>query len=145
MTKLDEMIEADLKEYYLNPEGDYVANFAELLPDYYAMNPERWHKSIESAVNPVHYVTGEGTQPIYDQIEVLYALSRSRPKDFASYDIGELAIQLPEDLDSYESDEYHITESCGTHYAYVNTDEVITFVLDRDQIIEFLDEQSEAA
>jgi len=73
-------------------------------------------------------------------------MSYSRDKDLAAWAIGELEIQLPEDLDSYESDEYLIKKSRdGIHDAYVNTDEVVTFVLDRDQIIEFLDEQFEAA
>lgn len=169
MTKLDEMIKADLKEYYLNPEGDYVLEYTDLLADDYAMDSEHWHNVIKSTVNPTWYVSGKGTQPIYEhtelseedlqsivggilegdglyEIKISYTLCRRPTNTIAAYAIGELEIQLPEGLESYESDKYRIKKSSdGIHDATVNTDAVITFVLDRDQIIEFLDDQSEAA
>ena len=162
---LDEMIQSEVDER-LNPEGDSIADYAELLPDDYAMNSDRWNKAIEAAINPTHYVTGKGTQYINEyqelsaddletivdgiiggyglyEIEVRCVMSYSRDKDLAAWAIGELELQLPEGLESYESEEFTIRKMGDLHYAYANTDDVVTFALNRDAILEFLDDSNE--
>jgi len=161
---LDEMIQSQLDNYYLDPEGDYVSEYTTLLGDDFAMNRDRWFECFREGLNPTtwssdkgrHFIHGDeieltddeceaiademiGCGSLYE-LEIRYTLSYRREKDFASYAMGELEISLPEDLDSYESEEFHISKIGDQHYAYVSTDEVVTFCVNRSEVIEFLED-----
>tara|TARA_R100001480_G_scaffold104823_6_gene107433 strand:- start:136 stop:600 length:465 start_codon:yes stop_codon:yes gene_type:complete len=148
MTKtLDNMIQSELDNYYLDSEGDYISEFDTFLPDSYAGNQARWHEAIKAAVGDSVKLSDNDLEAIVDEMcqwgnlyirEIRYTMSYRRDKDFEAFEIGELEIQLPDDLDSYESDEFHIQKMGNTHFAYALCDEVITYSVDKEEVIEFL-------
>ena len=158
MTKLDEYLEQMRDDYYLNPEGDYAGEFVTFLPDDYAMNEYRWHNAIREA--STEELTDKEVNEVVEHIchfGALYEISLGyalrgwpRKKCFASYIIGEIEVQLPEDLESYESDEFHITKHENKwgvqHYAYINcTYEVFCFDINTEELDEFIEDLREEA
>ena len=157
-TKLDQHLEQMRDDYYLNPEGDYAGEFAVLLPDDYAMNEERWHNAIREAASLE--ITDDEVDKVVDnichfgsfyEISLGYAMGGwPRKKCFASYIIGEIEVQLPEDLESYESDDFHITKHENKwgvqHYAYLDCSyEVFCFDLLTKELDEFIEDLREEA
>ena len=167
MNKLDNIIQSEL-DLILDPEGDYIQGYWEHLGDNYAAYSDRWTRAIEATLNPDwqhdsksgHLYPFEGiSNKEMDQvidaiihglddlvdIEITYTLSRPRREHVAIFPIGSIEIQLPEGLTSYESDDYHISEHSGTHYAQGLVDEIVAFTLDRSKLIEFLEDIREEA
>ena len=157
-TKLDEYLEQMRDDYYLNPEGDYAGEFVTFLPDDYAMNEERWHNAIREAASTE--LTVQEVEDAVDRIchfGCLYEVNLGyamggwpRKKCFASYIIGEIEIQLPEDLESYESDEFHITKTENKwgvqHYCYLDCSyEVFCFDMLTKELDEFIEDLREEA
>ena len=157
-TKLDEYLEQMKEDYYLNPEGDYAGEFVTFLPDDYAMNEERWHNAIRQA--STEELTDKEVNEVVEHIchfGALYEINLGfalggwpRKKCFASYIIGEIEVQLPEDLESYESDEFHIAKhewnSGPVHYAYLDCSyEVFCFDINTEELDEFIEDLREEA
>ena len=157
-TKLDEYLEQMKEDYYLNPEGDYAGEFVTFLPDDYAMNEERWHNAIREA--STEELTDKEVNEVVEHIchfGALYEINLGfalggwpRKKCFASYILGEIEVQLPGGLESYESDEFHIVEyeweSGPVHYAYLDCSyEVFCFDLLTKELDEFIEDLREEA
>ena len=157
MTKLDEYLEQMKEDYYLNPEGDYAGEFVTFLPDDYAMNKERWHNAIRGA--STEELTDKEVDEVVDhichfgslyEINLGYAMGGwPRKKCFASFIIGEIEVQLPEDLEPYESDEFHIEpqwKSGPVYCAYLDCSyEVFCFDLLTKELDEFIEDLREEA
>lgn len=158
MTKLDEYLEQMRDDYYLNPEGDYAGEFVTFLPDDYAMNEERWHNAIREGASTE--LTDQEVEKVVDnichfgclyEVNLGYAMGGwPRKKCFASFILGEIEVQLPEDLESYESDEFHITKhewKSGTvHCAYLDCSyDVFCFDINTEELDEFVEDLREEA
>ena len=158
MTKLDEYLEQMRDEYYLNPESDYAGEYVTFLPDDYAMNEERWHNAIREA--STEELTDKEVNEVVDHIchfGALYEINLGfalggwpRKKCFASFIIGEIEVQLPEDLESYESDDFYITKyenKWGVqHHAYLDCSyEVFCFDINTEELDEFIEDLREEA
>ena len=131
-TKLDEMIQHELDNYYLNPEGDYLTEYTMFLPDDSAYHSEQWERAIRESIDVE--LTADEVQEVIEnliqwdhmwEISITHCLYSARVKGcFASFVMGELEIQLPEDLDSYVDCSY----------------DVVTFTILPDELAEFISE-----
>lgn len=148
-TKLDEMIQHELDNYYLNPEGDYLGEYTVFLPDDSMYHSEQWDRAIRESIDVE--LTDDEVEAVIEnliqwdhmwEISITHCLYSARVKGaFASFVIGELEIQLPDDLDSYESDDFHVVKQWGNHLAYVDcTYDVVTFTILPDELAEFISE-----
>lgn len=148
-TKLDEMIQHELDNYYLNPEGDYLGEHTVLLPDDSVYHSEQWDRAIRESIDVE--LTDDEVEAVIEnliqwdhmwEVSIQHSMwGWPRKGAFASFIIGELEIQLPEDLDSYETDDFHVVKQWGNHYAYVDCSyDVVTFTILPDELAEFISE-----
>ena len=97
-TKLDEIIQAQLDDYYLNPEGDYVGEYTVFLPDDSIYHSEQWERAIRESIDVE--LTDDEVQEVIEnliqwdhmyEISITHCLYSARVKGaFASFIMGEL-------------------------------------------------------